>query len=177
MTLEELIEIVVNSKQDEWNVISCWGANGGPSFKDRFNFWNVYEGDTNVLTYKSFPDTASYKPNLSITMAWGLNVYENDKDGRVDRPWATCFPDPSPGHSDFLDLYFNNALVFRISYVSVDGGRCKIPFPYYREDGTTYCHRLLTDFMRSVNRITSMDNFDFYFNQTGIEIINEEWRY
>ncbi len=177
MTLENLIETFINSARPDWNRISCWGANGGPSFKDKFSFWDAWNGDSNVLKHSQVSEIASYKADLSISMGWGLNIYETDDDGRVDRPWAICFPDPSPGHSKYMDFYYNNALVFREAYVVVDGGRCSLPFPNYRQDGTTYCSRRLCDFMRVFNRITGTDNFDYYFNQTGIEIVDEEWVY
>jgi hypothetical protein len=177
MTLEELLDKFINSDRENWNTISCWGANSGPSFKNKFSFWKMWDGQPNVLNHSSFSNVASYKPDLSITFAWGLSVYDNEEDGRIDKPWATSFSDPRPGHSNWVDFYYNNALVFREAYVVVDGGRCKLPFPQYREDGSTYCSRKLYDFMRKLNQITGSDNFDNYFNLTGIEVVGEEWDY
>lgn len=173
MTLYDLIDTFIGSASSDWHSMSCWGYGSGPSYKDQFNFWDVYNGDPNVLTHREHSNVASYKPDLSITIAWGIDVGE--KDDRVDRDWAKNNPDPSPGISHYLDFFYNGALVFRTSYCVVDGGRCEIPFPNYDMAGNTTVPRQYHDVIKKLNEITGNGDFDSYFGRTGITIVDEDW--
>lgn len=60
-------------------------------------------------------------------MAWGLKVVEDFKE-----PWANKFPD-AHASSAHVDVFYNNALVYRDIYVLGDGARCYLPLPKTRE--------------------------------------------
>ena len=128
MTLRELLHTIISSSRSDWNTIVCWGTHSGPSYRDQFEFYQIYEGQHNVLHSDSHGMVASYKPDLSITMAWGLTANRN-----FDETWATNFPDPNAS-SHHVDVFFNNALVYRDLFVSVDGGRAKLPLPLRRNE-------------------------------------------
>lgn len=129
MTLTDLIDAFVSSSKNDWQQISTWGYGSGPSYKDQFQFSEIDNGNDNVLHHKEHSNVASFKPNLSITIAWGLMM--GDENDVVNRTWARNNANPDPGKGHYLDFFYNNALVLRTSYCSVDGGRCKIPFPTY----------------------------------------------
>lgn len=175
MTLDEILKIITNSDPNDWSEIGCWGYGSGPSYKDHFTFYEVYNGEPNVLKADSHSTVNVYKKDLSITMANGL--VSND-DFRED--WANQFPDPK-AYTQIVDVFFNNALVFRETYLIVDGGRCKLPIPSYGLEQQLVVAKGYYDFIKFLellsSRSTSTKNFDYYFGQTGIQIINEEWIY
>ena len=131
MTLDELITLVTSSTPEDWHTTVCWGADSGPSYRDHLNFYQVYDGQPNVLFAKAHSLVACYKPDLSVTMAWGLDAITD-----FEEPWANKFPDPKAA-SHHIDLFYNNALVFRTEYVSVDGGRAKLATA--RKPRRTFC--------------------------------------
>lgn len=174
MTFDELLETFISSHKQEWHCMASWGHGSGPSYRDQFIFSQMYEGESNVLEHREHSNMASYKPNLSITIAWGIQV--GDKDDNVDRDWATNNPDKDGGKSNYLDFFYNNALVFRTSYCTVDGGRCEIPFPTYDESGDIYVPKQYHDLIKKFSEIVNGANiFDDYFKRTGISIREVEW--
>src|SRR5262245_27336140 len=122
MTLQEIIDRIVMSQPSDWHVMG-----GHPSYHDRFD--QVESGGQTWLELESHRTVAAFKPDASITMAWGLTVNENFQE-----PWANRFPD-SQASSHFVDVFLNGALVYREMYVSVDGARCDLPLPLERHGG------------------------------------------
>ena len=175
MTLNELLDTFIGSSRDDWNRIACWGHGSGPSYRNQFTFWEVFNGNENVITHREHSDVASYKADLSITIAWGIDV--GSADDRVDRPWARNNPDDNPGVSHYLDFFYNDALVFRTSYCVVDGGRCPIPFPNYDNNGNVFVSRRYHDLIKTFADIAFglTDTYDVYFDRTEIELTNENW--
>lgn len=173
MTLDEVIELVTKSKTDDWNEIGCWGYGSGPSYKNQFSFYEIYEGDPNILKADSHSTVSVYKKNLSVTMAYGLSSNDDFKE-----KWANQFPDPN-AHSDIIDIFYNNALVFRETYLVVDGGRCKLPIPSYTKEGGLYVVKDYYEFVKFLEMLSSgassSKNFDYYFGQTGIKVVDKEW--
>ena len=173
MTLNELIQEILQSESSDWNEISCWGSFTGPSYKDKFEFYNVYEGEPNILHVDSHHSIAAYKKNLSITLAYGLTV--NDE---FEEDWANQFANPNAS-SHFIDLFFNNSLVLRETYLIVDGGRCKLPIPSYGDDQELVVAQEYYNFIRLIQRLSSGDssdqNFENYFERTGMKIIDSSW--
>ncbi len=174
MTLDEIIELITNSNPEDWNEIGCWGYGSGPSYKDQFTFYEVYDAEPNILKADSHSTVSVYKKNLSVTMAYGLTSNDDFKE-----KWANQFPDPS-ARSKMIDIFYYNALVFRETYLVVDGGRCKLPIPSYTEDGELYVAKGYYDFIKFIEILssgaTTSKNFDYYFGQTGIKVIDKEWK-
>jgi hypothetical protein len=172
---EDVIDRIAGSSLNDWWTISCWGAFSGPSYRDRLAFYEVYEGDKNTLHVESQPNVGVYKPDISITIAWGLHSNNDFKEA-----WANQFPDPQAS-SSFLDVFYNNALIFRNTYVMVDGGRANLPLPRVERDKEGNRTAALTvprrehDLIRLVDSLTHKSDFDRYFRQAGLTIINEEW--
>lgn len=173
MTLEQLIETFINSDDTDWNRIACSGHGSGPSYRDHFTFWNTFHGQNNLLTMDTFPMVASYKPDLSITIAWGLRF--GDDDTRIDEAWAINNPNPSPAGIRIIDLFYNNSLVFRTEYAVVDGGRCNLPLPGHSQNGNLEVAQGYSDFIKKLNSIESDIDYDVYFGRTGITLVNERW--
>lgn len=173
MKLRELLDLILDSNADDWNRISCWGFGSGPSYKNDFTFYEVYEGQDNILNVKSHSELCIYKDNIDITMAYGLTA--ND-DFRAE--WANKFPDPK-AYSKIVDIFYKNSLVFRETYLVVDGGRCEVPIPGYNSDGELVVgdeyHKFIQLLENISNGTRTDSNFNRYFKNMGIKVINEEW--
>jgi hypothetical protein len=173
MTLTDLIDTFVHSSKDDWNQIPTWGHVSGPSYRNQFQFSEVYNGSENVIHHREHSNVASYKPDLSITIAWGIS--KGNEEDVIDRAWAKNNPNPEPGKGHYLDFFYNNALIFRTSYCSVDGGRCEIPFPTYDINQNVLVPQKYYDVIKKFNELVSTSFFDAYFTRTGITINNENW--
>ena len=173
MTLIDLIDTFLNSSKDDWNQISTWGYGSGPSYRNKFEFSKAYKGTEKVLHHFEHSNIASFKPNLSITIAWGLSI--GDEEDVIDRSWTKNNPNPEPGKGHYLDFFYNNSVVFRTSYCSVDGGRCEIPFPTYDMNQNVSVSQKYYEVIKKFNELVGTCFFDAYFTRTGITINSENW--
>lgn len=173
MKLEDLLKTILNSEPEQWNRISCWGFGSGSSYKDKFEFYDVFNGQENVLHVNSHSDICVYKEDIDIAMAYGMTSNED-----FNAKWANQFDDPS-AHSNIIDIFYRGALVFREYYLVVDGGRCELPIPSYGGNeeliiSKDYCN-FIKLFTKISNGLTNDDNFDYYFKKTGINILETKW--
>jgi hypothetical protein len=177
MKLTELMETIVNSDRDHWHKITCWGANTGPSYHERLTFFQTWEGQKGVLEAEDHSNVAIYIPDVSVTIAFGLKALD---DFRED--WANQFPDPHAS-SSYVDVFYNNALVFRDVYVSVDGGRSKLPLPRRIFDKTdkkkVVALEVQEDHYHFIRLVDSFEggthDFDDYFKRAGFKVVKERW--
>lgn len=176
MRLEDYLQEVINSNEEDWSVISCWGAGSGPSYLDQFTVWNKGNKEFHNIEIESHSMVASYKKNLSISIAWGLRHNDN-----FIEEWANKFPD-SKAMSSYLDFFYNGVLVLREIIVSVDGGRCYLPLPKREIDDTNYTTKRLyisnvkSDFVRMLNSFSNTRDYERYLKESGIELINGSWK-
>jgi hypothetical protein len=175
MTFDEVIETIASSERDEWWSEPCWGARSGPSYHYQPEFWELIDGDTNVLKMKEHSNVAAYKPDVSITIAWGLKFLDDFKE-----EWANKFPDPHAS-GGYLDVFYNNALVFRDVYVTVDGGRAKLPLPTIKWDEKEKKILALNvpkrryHFIKLLDSLEYISQYDSYFQRAGFTVIDENW--
>ncbi|MTI67520.1 MAG: hypothetical protein FH753_13120 [Firmicutes bacterium] len=175
MNLSEFSKEIMNSNIDDWTINSCWGAGAGPSYLNQFTVWNTGDDKFHNIEIDSHSMIASYKRNLAISIAWGLN--HNDD---FCEDWANDFPD-SRAMSSYIDFFYNGVLVYRDIIVSVDGGRCYIPLPKREFDKKNHKVTRLSvtrqqyEFIKMINQFASTYNYDSYFKRTNIEIVEENW--
>ena len=173
MKLNELLKTILKSTPNQWNKISCWGYGSGPSFKDHFTFYEVLKGQENVLNVASHSNLCVFKEDIDITMAYGLSSNDDFK-----AEWTNNFPNPK-AYSNVIDIFYRNSLVYRETYLVVDGGRCELPIPSYGDNSELVVSKDYCDFIKLFEKISigsdNDDNFNYYFGQTGIKISNEEW--
>lgn len=162
MELGKLLDRVIDSDRDQWYQID----GGGPSYANNFIERTQY-----LLQVNSHHTRTVYKPNSSITMAWGMSV-SSDQDEKFQGEWAKIFPDPSASHH-WVDVFFNNALVFRTSYVTVDGGRAHLPLPKYAANGELRVPKRYYEFMQLLNGT----DYEVKFKQSRIALTDEPWPY
>ena len=143
MTLDQVTKAVRASAKEDWNRIA-------------------YGRGQQSLYTRQHPYIACYVPDVSITMGWGMKFTDN-----FDEPWARDFPDPM-AFGEFVDVFYNGGLVFRNSYVVVDGGRACLPFPASRGDLTVT--RDDYDLIRIVHELTQAIPFEEYFTRAKFQI-------
>lgn len=171
MTLDEVLETITSSVRGDWWHEACWGARSAPSYHDQF----CDEESENLLKVNSHSDIAVYKPNVSITLAYGLQCTDDFKG-----PWTKKFPNRDAS-SSYVDVFYNNALVFRDAYVNVDGARARLPLPTTKWDKQKTNIKALTvperlyRFIRLVDSMDHLSDYDSYFQQAGFTIVDEEW--
>lgn len=165
MTLDELLSTCASSEQADWNVITCWGAGMGPAYLDEFIPMES-QGEYQ-LRHNAHSMRASYKPDISIGIGWGLSPGDAfpDSQDEPERKWSTSFPDTSVGIS-FLDLLYCGALVHRERFATVDGGRCYLPWPSHDLTVTQVSH----DLIRMLDQLEKQSEFDRYFGQAKFKI-------
>jgi len=175
MNLAEYSQRIVESSIEDWNLITCWGFSSGPSYLDRSSVWTDGKDRFLNLEIKSHSMVASFKHDLSISMAWGLQSNPDFKE-----EWANKFPDPQAS-SSFIDFFYQGVLIFRELYVSVDGARCRLPLPDREfDDQTNQVIRLTVprdkhEFFQLFDSMESLSDFDNYFVRAGFEIVNTPW--
>ena len=176
MRLNEVMDKVIGSQRRDWHKITCWGAGSGPSYRNNFTFYETSEGPEGVLHESSHSNVAVYIPDVSITLAFGL-----DADEEFKGEWVNKFTD-SDASSSYVDVFYNNALVFRDLYVTVDGGRAILPLPTQKFDDAKKKVIALEvpqrrhDFIRLVQSLEgSVSDFDNYFEEADFKRINAPW--
>lgn len=167
MDIQQYEKIIIGSAKEQWTVITCWGG-GGPSYLEESS---VCETGAIEINYHSM--RASLKTDLSIWIAWGLPSNRDFKE-----TWANKFQDPKAG-AYFIDFFYGSSLVFRDLYVSIDGGRCSIPFPYIeKEEDNKYVYKVSDKkhkFFEIFNEFEINTDFYSYFKQTDIQLTNKSW--
>lgn len=175
MTLDEYQKIILATSVDDWTHISCWGAGAGPSFLNKFSVWTTGRGEFSNIEVDSHSEVLSLKRDLLVSVALGLS--HNDD---FIEPWANKFADKK-AMSGFVDFFYSGALIYRDIYVSVDGGRCRLPLPrQHISDKTHEVERLTVpqakaDFYRLLNGLESTFDYDSYLSRSGIETTDAPW--
>lgn len=174
MNIIDYIQTIINSTGKDWHNISCWGHGSGPSYKDHFKFYNGYKGQENIILLESHYNHATYKPDIKISIAWGLRTeFGDEEQKKIKENWSINYPDKSGAIISYVDFFYNNSLVFRKNYGTVDGGRCSLPIPYIDNNGEFVASREFSDIMRVLNDIEGGVNYDNYMEQSGIKLIEE----
>lgn len=165
MRLSELLNTCARSSPDDWNLITCWGARAGPSYLDQF-MPGEYGGEFQVR-HNEHSMRASYKPDVSVGIAWGLdpdNVFPEDRR-TFKEAWSEAFADSSWTYH-LADFFFCGNLVQREPFLAVDGGRCYLPAPHHDLTVTEWER----DFFRVLDALEKHSDYDDYFGRAGFKI-------
>ena len=171
MNYNELRQTICDSSPDDWNIICCWGSGSGPSYREDTSAFlesmimEIRSGEREMEWPKRYhTQVAAYKPDLSISLAWGMKLQEE----KLEEDWIKKFPNER-AFLNCVDLFYNNALVDRVPYVSVDGSRCCLPNPKFP---TLEVEREDVDLIRVVAHLTlSEPEYDRYLAQSGFQIV------
>ncbi len=130
MRFDDYMNEVLNSSKHDWNVMTCWGFGSGPSYREQFEVAQRMTPSRDLLStidVKSHSMSAALRSNLAITIAWGLTSNED-----FIEPWANSFPNPKAS-SSYVDFFYAGSMIYRDIYVTVDGGRVRLPLPDDRD--------------------------------------------
>lgn len=164
ISLFELIELIAFSAVEDWHCVDCWDA---PSYHTKFEFNNGMDGRSNFLFAESHDGYAVYKSDVSIALAFGLTANED-----FNAQWANKFPDPRAS-SAYIDIFYNNALVYREKYVKVDGNGAKLPIPINPNKlRVPRSYAFLIQLVDELEGNTS--EFEKYFRDAGLKRINDK---
>lgn len=161
MNFDELLDKIVASGPEDWHAISCDDA---PSYRERFTL-NEYALETD-----GHSDIAVYKPDLSITLAFGMPLRL-----AIYVEWLRKFSEERSRL--YVDVFYNNGLAFRHECINVfaAGRRAFLPLP--NEDSREEVPQRYHDFIRLVNSLSGSTTgvFDSHFRRAGFRTVNETW--
>lgn len=172
MTLEEYERIILDAERDGWTKIGCWGAGAGPSYHDALSVWTKGSGEFHNIEIDSHAEIFSLKSDLNISIACGIS----HNDDFIEE-WANSFPDKKAS-SSFVDFFYCNQLVFRDIYVSVDGGRARIPLPdmeFNHKEQKVARYTVPRKKYSFFSLLNGGDDYNRYFDRTGIAIVDQPW--
>ncbi|MBL0949275.1 MAG: hypothetical protein IBJ08_00920 [Pseudomonas sp.] len=173
MNLSEFKRRICESEPEDWTVITCWGADSGPSFLDKLDVWTNGNGEFSGLEIDSHSNVMSFKPDLQISVAYGM---QHNDDFREE--WANSFPDPHAS-SAYVDFFYAKNLVYRDIYVAVDGGRFLLPLPEQKIDSSYTVTGLTVTRERAAffALLNGNDSRSYYecLRRAGIEVSAGRW--
>lgn len=161
MDFPTYIDTIARSAPADWNVES------GPLFFQPSPDASSAVLDASVSTHLF---VMAFRKNLCVTMAYGMLCRAN-----VEVEFARSFPNPDSSLR-YLDFFFNSALVFRETLISVDGGQGILPVPNPGPTQPWEVPRKKSAVARLVHQITNpMRDFDDYFTHAHLKAIDEYW--
>ena len=118
-------ELIAGRTGEAWYMLHT----AGPSFHYRWQWGS----ETKVIGEHYSHAVCREEP--SLTMSWGMDVNPDDRKLQFD--WAKDFVN-SDVHAEWVDFYWNGALVDRVQLLSIDGAHGLIPTPDYKMRVSTF---------------------------------------
>jgi hypothetical protein len=174
-------DLIQSSQPGDWNGIHCWGSGSGPTY--RMGWDKGKRGDDWELYFRQHSHVAAFKPDLSLTLAWGMEAHF-DMKREMTPDWIENFPLVDGVSYYLLDTFWNGALVDRGYYAPVDAeAYVPLPSPVYGRDddeGVPTLERYeVTRYDVALTRIVNVlanhraDDFDRVLSRTGFVIVDE----
>ena len=175
MTAWDYMNIIAESDKAEWLYTICWGYGSCGCFHDDLS--NETNEDQTITAVDKHSSYATFSKDLSISLAWGLGR-ENKE---LNEPWTQAFPDKA-ARMYFLDFFYNNALIYRETVVSVDGGRCILPLPKQVFDEASpskvvayKTNAKLSKILKLINSLQTTYDYDSYLNRSGFRMEDADY--
>lgn len=163
MTLDELRDLITDSTADDWHRI----IKIGPTYRDRFGAWSSPADNTSGLEHDTHPDIAVYRPDIDLTIAYGMAENQHDRN-ELTFGWTSAFPDSKIHQINLVDFFWRGSLVDRLNYVHVDGARGILPL------GSGHQGLEITRYELTVARLLSdiadHQEFDRYYSRVPFEL-------
>jgi hypothetical protein len=169
LRLDELLDTCAHSHGDHWERLE-----GHPMFLyELFQGGTMDEGRAEVAG--AHRERATFRPDVSIGIAWGYRVHEDPED-RVTPDWVRTAGIPDQNVTQcYLDFFYNGGLVYRDYYYVADGGRLYLPFPELQDDDRLVVTQQSDSFVRLLNELGEMpyyhDFYDNYCQRAGFEFV------
>ena len=169
-------DLVANSSASAWYVHHTPGA--AADFRYRWSWWTSPADDEAGHQPDSHDSYAVHRTEPSLTMAWGLDAYPNERGAR-QYPWL---PEDhyvnDTTHEYYVDFFWNGSLIDRVVVVLVDGGHAVLPLPSPAADG-----HVVSDFELAVALLLhdlaagSLDDPAAHLQQLGIKRVRDDERH
>ena len=117
MNLRDLLETVAGSSVQDWTILFR------PTFKHRIVETLKDDGSRDRLQSDEHLVAFSYRPDLAISMAYGLV-----EQGAYTLPSVNPFAAEN-ARTRYLDIFLEGRLTYRETVVAVDRHRCLLPMP------------------------------------------------
>lgn len=163
MTFDELRTLVADSTASDWHRI----VKTGPTYRDRFGAWSGPD-DTSGLDHDTHPEVAVFRPNIDLTIAYGMA--ENQHDRELTFQWSQSFPDSEVRHISLVDFFWRGSLIDRLNYVYVDGARGILPLGSGPQGLDITQHELTV--AQLLSDIAGYREFDRFYSSVPFELQN-----
>lgn len=166
MTLDELQQLIMASRVDDWYV-----APYGPTYLPPVGPFATRT--SHHLGVREHAGRATYVHDVSIGIAYGLDLDDGDRE--LDFGWNRSLPNPLVSRT-LCDIFCYGMLVDRRTQLDVDGGRAVLPLDEgaigLPGHGPTryYAPRFDVQLARLVHCLSGLapHTFDEYLARTGI---------
>ena len=114
---------------------------------------------------------ATYRPNMSVGIAWGYRV-DADWDQRVTPDWVREAHIPTSLRPNATSTFCTTDLIYRDYYYVIDGGRVYMPAPS-REDDRLMTRRedAMVRLLNDIEQMPYRDSYDSYTQRAGFEVV------
>lgn len=181
MHLDEVLQLFRATTHDDWHSIYDYA---------RFSYHQSFESERQAGSVNAVAAPANHgqyavcKRDVALSMAWGLDVSQSPYDFTTRDPqhldWAPSFW--GEVHEHYADLFYNNVLVWRFSYLVGDGGRMFLPWAKAKLSGsnpprcTHYFDRQDIEDVRLIAMIGGADAQELRdrLQMTGLQVADHE---
>ena len=136
MHLDEVLQLFRSTTPDDWHRVDAYA---GFTYHQSIEATRGTENTPPVIAPSEHNQYAVCKRDVALSLAWGHNTDRNPFDLSL-RPGEQLDWTPSfwgEVHEHYADLFYNNVLVWRFSYLMGDGGRMFLPWQKSKETGGT----------------------------------------
>ncbi|PRZ34790.1 hypothetical protein CLV47_12322 [Antricoccus suffuscus] len=181
MKFTDVRDIIQSSRPSDWNYVPCWGSDSGPSYRTK---WEKMTGPNSTweLHHQEHDHIAAYKPDVGVTLAWGMPMYA-DNHPEMTPDWIDKFPLVDSVSYYFIDVFWNGSVIDRDLYTVMDSRTyLPLPNPIYNETavGSTAARERyeVTHYQvalaRLVNNLANHQDTDFdqALNRTGFALVD-----
>ncbi|WP_125079865.1 hypothetical protein [Mycobacterium sp. P7213] len=162
MNFDELRALVANSGPADWQRV----RSAGPTYRDRFGSWSSPANNTSGIDHDSHAELAVYRPDIDVTIAYGMPESRYDRD--LTFRWSEAFADSQIREISLADIFWRGSVVDRINYVYVDGGRGIVPLGGGHQGLEITQYELAV--VRLISGISDYRQFDRYYSAVPFEL-------
>lgn len=163
-------ELIADRTADAWYQIRI----AGPSFHYRWSYGSGSDGEFSYITSEHHSH-AVCREEPSLTMSWGMEVYQREDRRELRFEWAEAFVDQGV-RPIWVDFFWNNALIDRVELARIDGGHGIIPIPGVRNEVTDF-ETAVAFLVHDIEDGPNHDNPGRYLDMIGAKRVRDENRW
>lgn len=162
--------LIADRTPDAWFLIQV----AGPLFHYRWDYGSRPSGAySNVIDEHS--KHAVCREEVSLTMSWGMEIYNREDRKELQFDWAEAFVNSSV-RPFWVDFFWNNALIDRVELCRIDGGHGTIPLPDSRNEVTDF-ETAVAWLVHDLEGSPDHDNPGRYLETLGVKRVGDSDRW